>query len=685
MEERERAPAVFYLEGEHSGDEEARESGRGDSRGRGGDYGGDRRERGAPDGRDDEMAERWRRRPDLGDAAPGLLGKGKGVGAMRKDARKLVDNTGGEDEAPASRDQGGTAAAEASSGEKRRGPRTLVGEEAWGEAGEVKRDSGTPYIAEGKALELTSELEQCSNEGARSLEVGADGCLLPPCELALYVAAFEGPPAPDPAPAFRRLDITNPRFTVAAKERDPGPKHSLETLMVLGIGSKMRQGAGWQSAAVNEREAIRSFWIRQVNPEEGGAVRGGGGGGAGNQRRCRRSQLIDRRRGEAKDRDSRGFGGQGRSRSGDEAKMSYSRYRSRSRSVDSSDVENPGNNLFVTGLSSRLTDQDLEKHFSTEGEVIDASIVLDPWTRESRGFGFVTMATLKEAERCIKYLDRSVLEGRVITVEKQQVDARSCLASIQKIHNLRSKQCYLNQRVVRPPLLFFLTIYVLQIPNNLFGLAFDIKHKQSEDEVEPQHREGIWAPNHRVEGGIPEAGHLLGETVTAHATRLSENALILLIAEDDHTLVVTGVDHTLLPTGRSLPTTGEGPTHRTTGACLTHPTMVTATVQDLHTVTVGGGRAPTTVLFQHTTAGAILQGAEDGATLAAYRHAGATPAAAPRRQKNQGAVLRGKDAPEARHRAAGHLGRGVPEKAMLTAAVHARVWLAVYIMDLANG
>uniref|UniRef100_A0A0E0NSW5 RRM domain-containing protein n=1 Tax=Oryza rufipogon TaxID=4529 RepID=A0A0E0NSW5_ORYRU len=91
---------------------------------------------------------------------------------------------------------------------------------------------------------------------------------------------------------------------------------------------------------------------------------------------------------------------------------------SRSRSVDSSDVENPGNNLYVTGLSARVTDRDLEKHFSAEGEVIDASIVLDPWTRESRGFGFVTMATVKEADLCIKYLDRSVLEGRVITVEK---------------------------------------------------------------------------------------------------------------------------------------------------------------------------------------------------------------------------------------------------------------------------
>ncbi|XP_052186280.1 serine/arginine-rich splicing factor SR45a-like isoform X3 [Diospyros lotus] len=90
--------------------------------------------------------------------------------------------------------------------------------------------------------------------------------------------------------------------------------------------------------------------------------------------------------------------------------MSHSR---RSRSV-----ENPGNNLYVTGLSTRVTKRDLEKHFSTEGKVEDVHIVVDPWTRESRGFGFVTMSTVKEADCCIKYLDGSVLEGRVITVEK---------------------------------------------------------------------------------------------------------------------------------------------------------------------------------------------------------------------------------------------------------------------------
>lgn len=35
----------------------------------------------------------------------------------------------------------------------------------------------------------------------------------------------------------------------------------------------------------------------------------------------------------------------------------------------SSDVENPGNNLYVTGLSHRITKKDIERHFSIEGNV----------------------------------------------------------------------------------------------------------------------------------------------------------------------------------------------------------------------------------------------------------------------------------------------------------------------------
>ncbi|KAH8972872.1 hypothetical protein BDL97_01G014500 [Sphagnum fallax] len=81
---------------------------------------------------------------------------------------------------------------------------------------------------------------------------------------------------------------------------------------------------------------------------------------------------------------------------------------------------NPGNNLYVTGLSTRVTEKDLEDLFSREGKVTECRLVVDPRTRESRGFGFVTMDSAEDADRCIKYLNRSTLEGRIITVEKRR-------------------------------------------------------------------------------------------------------------------------------------------------------------------------------------------------------------------------------------------------------------------------
>ncbi|KAK3121613.1 hypothetical protein QOZ80_8BG0657250 [Eleusine coracana subsp. coracana] len=92
-----------------------------------------------------------------------------------------------------------------------------------------------------------------------------------------------------------------------------------------------------------------------------------------------------------------------------------SRSRSRSRSEDD---RNPGNNLYVTGLSTRVTEDDLEKFFNKEGKVKHCHVVQDPRTKESRGFAFVTMETVDDARRCIKYLHRTVLEGRLVTVEK---------------------------------------------------------------------------------------------------------------------------------------------------------------------------------------------------------------------------------------------------------------------------
>jgi len=52
--------------------------------------------------------------------------------------------------------------------------------------------------------------------------------------------------------------------------------------------------------------------------------------------------------------------------------------------------------------------------------VVGCHVVLEPHTRVSRGFAFVTMDTMEEADRCIKYLNNSVMEGRNITVEKSR-------------------------------------------------------------------------------------------------------------------------------------------------------------------------------------------------------------------------------------------------------------------------
>ncbi|XP_056860355.1 LOW QUALITY PROTEIN: serine/arginine-rich splicing factor SR45a [Raphanus sativus] len=125
-----------------------------------------------------------------------------------------------------------------------------------------------------------------------------------------------------------------------------------------------------------------------------------------------RSRSLPRARSRSKSRSLPRARSRSRSRS-------LPRHISPSRTRGRSEVENPGTTLYVTGLSTRVTDKDLESHFSKEGKVSSCFLVIEPRTRESRGFAFVTMDTLKDADRCIKYLNQSVLEGRYITVERQ--------------------------------------------------------------------------------------------------------------------------------------------------------------------------------------------------------------------------------------------------------------------------
>lgn len=79
---------------------------------------------------------------------------------------------------------------------------------------------------------------------------------------------------------------------------------------------------------------------------------------------------------------------------------------------------NTGTNLFVTGIHPRLTEEDVMRLFAKYGEVEKCQIMLDPHTKESRGFGFVKMSTLESADAAKEGLQGEAFEGRTLSIEK---------------------------------------------------------------------------------------------------------------------------------------------------------------------------------------------------------------------------------------------------------------------------
>lgn len=79
---------------------------------------------------------------------------------------------------------------------------------------------------------------------------------------------------------------------------------------------------------------------------------------------------------------------------------------------------NTGSNLFVTGIHPRLTESDISRLFEKYGDVENCSIMVDPHSKESRGFGFVKMMTAEQADAAKEGLQGDVIEGRTLSIEK---------------------------------------------------------------------------------------------------------------------------------------------------------------------------------------------------------------------------------------------------------------------------
>ncbi len=71
--------------------------------------------------------------------------------------------------------------------------------------------------------------------------------------------------------------------------------------------------------------------------------------------------------------------------------------------------------LFVGGLPYSVDNNKLNEMFSAYGQVISANVIMDKFTNQSKGFGFVEIAD-DAAQKAIKALDGSDFEGRRLGV-----------------------------------------------------------------------------------------------------------------------------------------------------------------------------------------------------------------------------------------------------------------------------
>lgn len=73
-------------------------------------------------------------------------------------------------------------------------------------------------------------------------------------------------------------------------------------------------------------------------------------------------------------------------------------------------------NIYVGNLGKDVNQEDLRLAFEAFGKVSNIKLIVDRESGESRGFGFVAMPNIKDAESAIRTLDGSEFKGQVIKV-----------------------------------------------------------------------------------------------------------------------------------------------------------------------------------------------------------------------------------------------------------------------------
>jgi RNA recognition motif-containing protein len=80
--------------------------------------------------------------------------------------------------------------------------------------------------------------------------------------------------------------------------------------------------------------------------------------------------------------------------------------------------------LYVGSLPYSVTEEELNNLFSAYGKIESVRIIVDKFTGQSKGFGFVEMADADEAQKAIEAINGMKLNGRTLIVNEARPEQK---------------------------------------------------------------------------------------------------------------------------------------------------------------------------------------------------------------------------------------------------------------------
>ena len=110
-----------------------------------------------------------------------------------------------------------------------------------------------------------------------------------------------------------------------------------------------------------------------------------------------------------------------------------------------------GRSLFVRGLSDSVTSEALTSFFSQSYPLKHATVVLDPSTKKSKGYGFVTFADVEDTHSAREKLNGALLEGQRLRVKLAEPRQRQIIGRTFDDGNLERSRPIRQEPKNQPP------------------------------------------------------------------------------------------------------------------------------------------------------------------------------------------------------------------------------------------